>query len=241
MSWLSDLLGRRRNGEPAISFPNLPTQPATVESSAMTQDEFRRAAGISSALAARWYPHIDAAMRDYKIDTPLQKAHFIAQVGHESASFTRVTENLNYSVAGLLATFPTRVTRAMADLLGRSDAHPADQVAIANLVYGSRLGNRAGTNDGWLYRGRGLIQTTGRSNYKACGEGVGVDFENQPEKLAEDKFAALSAGWYWQSRNVNAAAERDDLKEVRRLINGGSNGIDDCRERLDVAKAVLCG
>lgn len=240
MTWLFDLIGRLRNGKPAVSFPDLPIQPSTVEKSTMTQDEFTRAAGLNAALGARWFPFIESTLREFKIDTPLQKAHFIAQVGHESVGFTRTVESLNYSVNGLLATFPTRVTRAMAEVLGRSDAHPADQKAIANLVYGNRLGNRAGTDDGWNYRGRGLIQTTGRSNYKECGEAIGIDFENQPERLGEDKYAALSAGWFWKSRNVGAAAEKDDLIAVRKLVNGGTNGIDDCRARLEKAKAVLC-
>ena len=240
MTWLSDLLGRLRNGKPAVSFPDLPTQPAKLESSIMTQDEFTRAAGISTALGDRWFQFIEAAMRDFKIDTPLQKAHFIAQVGHESGGFTKIVESLNYSVAGLRATFPSRVTPTQAEMLGRKGGQAADQRQIANLVYGNRLGNRAGTDDGWNFRGRGLIQITGRSNYKACGEGIGVDLENQPDKLSEDKYAALSAAWYWDSRNINAAAERDDLISVRRLINGGTIGIDDCAARLKVAKAVLC-
>lgn len=240
MTFLSDLLGRLRNGKPAFSFPDLPTQNATVETQSMTQDEFARAAGLSAALSARWFPFIEAAMREFKIDTPLQKAHFIAQVGHESGGFTRTVESLNYSVAGLLATFPTRITKAQAQAIGRTENQAADQRQIANLVYGNRLGNRAGTEDGYNFRGRGLIQITGRSNYKACGEGLMIDLENQPSTLAEDKYAALSAGWFWSSRDINRWAEMDDLEKVRRLINGGVNGIDDCRARLEKAKGVLC-
>lgn len=240
MTLLSDILGRLRKGQSPFSFPDLPTQPATVEKPKMTQDEFTRAAGLSLAQGARWFPFIESAMRDFKIDTPLQKAHFIAQVGHESGGFEKVTESLNYSVSGLLATFPSRVTVTQANMLGRKDGQPADQRQIANLVYGNRLGNRAGTDDGWKYKGRGLIQITGRSNYQQCGEGIGIDLENQPEKLSEDKFAALSAAWFWQSRNINGPADRDDLVAVRKLVNGGTNGIDDCRARLEKAKAVLC-
>lgn len=240
MTFLTDLLGRLRNGKPAVSFPDLPLQSATVETQSMTQDEFTRAAGLSSALGARWFPFIEAAMREFKIDTPLQKAHFIAQVGHESVGFTKTVESLNYSVAGLLETFKKHVTPAQARALGRSDAHAADQRQIANLVYGSRLGNRAGTDDGYNFRGRGLIQITGRSNYKACGEGLKIDLENQPATLAEDKYAALSAGWFWSYRDINRWAELDDLTQVRKLVNGGNIGIDDCRDRLDKAKDVLC-
>lgn len=240
MTFLTDILGRLRNGKPAVSFPDLPLQSATVETQSMTQDELTRAAGLSSALGARWFPFIEAAMREFKIDTPLQKAHFIAQVGHESAGFTRTVESLNYSVAGLLATFPTRITKVQAQALGRSDTQAADQRQIANLVYGNRLGNRAGTDDGFNFRGRGLIQITGRSNYKACGEALMIDLENQPSTLGEDKYAALSAGWFWSSRDLNRWAELDDIEKITRLINGGINGMDDRSARLAKAKAVLC-
>lgn len=239
MTFLSELIGRLRNGKPAVSFPDLPLQQATTEKPQMTLDEFQRATGISLALATRWHPHVDAAMRDFKIDTPLQQAHFLAQVGHESNSFTVIVENLNYSVAGLRATFPSRVNASQAAMYGRTDRQPANQKAIANLVYGGRLGNVL-ENDGWNHRGRGLIQITGRSNYKICGEAIGIDLENQPAKLEEDKYAALSAAWYWNWRNVGAAAEQDDLSKVRRLINGGVIGLEDCRVRLSRAKAALC-
>lgn len=242
MSWLSDLLQRLKGGSQPLSFPDLPLQSATItpKANSMTIDEFRRAAGISDDLAARWLPHIEEAMRNFKIDTPLQMAHFIAQVGHESGGFTKVIESLNYSVSGLRATFPTRISVAQANMYGRTDSQPANQQAIGDLAYGGRLGNRLNTHDGYNFRGRGLIQITGRTNYKACGEGIGVDLENQPALLAEDKYAALSAAWYWDWRNINSAAESDDVTRVTRLINGGTVGLDDRKARLDKAKAVLC-
>lgn len=239
MSLLSDILGRLRNGQSPVSFPDLPLQSATVETQSMTQDEFTRAAGLSAALGARWFPFIEAAMREFKIDTPLQKAHFIAQTGHESVGFTKTIESLNYSVAGLLETFRTRITKAQAQALGRTDSQPADQRQIANLVYGNRLGNRAGTDDGFNFRGRGLIQITGRSNYKACGEGLKIDLENQPATLAEDKYAALSAGWFWSSRDLNRWAEANDLRRIVTIVNGGLNGYDDRLKRFNQAIGVL--
>jgi len=241
MTLLSDILGRLRKGQSPFSFPDLPTQPATVEKPKMTQDEFTRAAGLSLAQGARWFPFIEACLREFKIDTSKQKAAFIANVAHESAGFTKVVESLNYSVAGLLATFPTRVTRAQAEIMGRSESHSADQKAIAIQVYGNRLGNRAGTDDGWNFRGRGLIQITGRSNYKACGEVIKIDFENQPEKLSEDKYAALSAGWFWSVNNLNGLAEQGDFRQIVLKINGGLNGYDDRLARYKKAIGVLNG
>jgi len=125
--------------------------------------------------------------------------------------------------------------------MGRSESHSADQKAIAIQVYGNRLGNRAGTDDGWNFRGRGLIQITGRSNYKACGEVIKIDFENQPEKLSEDKYAALSAGWFWSVNNLNGLAEQGDFRQIVLKINGGLNGYDDRLARYKKAIGVLNG
>lgn len=233
-------MSRLRKGKPAFSFPDLPTQQSTVEKSIMTIDEFKRAAAISDALAGRWHPFIEAAMRDFHIDTPLQQAHFIAQVGHESGGFTVTRESLNYSVDGLIATFPTRITRTQAEMYGRKDNQPANQQQIANLVYNGRLGNRLNSNDGYNFRGRGLIQITGRSNYKVCGEAIGIDLENQPATLEQDKYAALSAAWFWSWKDLNRLAEQDNVLAITRLINGGTKGIDDRQARMEKAKAVLC-
>ena len=100
------------------------------------------------------------------------------------------------------------------------------------------LGNvRAG--DGYRYRGRGVLQITGRDNYRRFGALIGVDIESQPDRAAEPAIAMALACAYWTSRRINAAADRNDIVAVTRLINGGLNGIDDRRERLARAKAIL--
>lgn len=100
------------------------------------------------------------------------------------------------------------------------------------------LGNiRAG--DGYRYRGRGVLQITGRDNYRRFGQLIGVDIESQPDRAAEPAIAMAVACAYWTSRRINAAADRDDVEAVTRLINGGLNGIDDRRQRLARAKAIL--
>ena len=155
----------------------------------MNQTQFQKAAGISAGLAARWYPHITAAMKDCGITAPLDQAMFIAQCGHESLGFNRVVENFNYSIAGL-ADFVRygRLTQDQANSLGRSQSETVltleRQRAIANIVYSKRLGNNRAT-DGWVYRGRGLIQITGLSNYRGCGSGLKVDLVAQPELLEQ--------------------------------------------------------
>ncbi|EPZ1700519.1 glycoside hydrolase family 19 protein, partial [Salmonella enterica subsp. enterica] len=125
----------------------------------MNLSQFQQAACISAELAARWYPHITAAMSEFGITAPLDQAMFIAQVGHESMGFSAVVENFNYTPSALVATFGKRITQQQADALGRTSGHAARQDAIANLVYSNRLGNKA-PGDGWKYRGRGLIQIT---------------------------------------------------------------------------------
>ncbi|HDX8968497.1 TPA: glycoside hydrolase family 19 protein [Klebsiella oxytoca] len=207
----------------------------------MNQSKFQQAAGISAGLAARWYPHITAAMKEFGITAPVDQAMFIAQCGHESTGFTQLVENFNYSVSGLAGFVRAgRLTQDQANSLGRRQGEPslplARQRAIANLVYNKRNGNK-GPGDGWLYRGRGLIQITGLTNYRDCGTGLKVDLVAQPELLAQDEYAARSAAWFYASKGCLKYS--GDLVRVTLIINGGQNGIDDRRARFLKAKSVL--
>lgn len=202
---------------------------------------FRRAAGITEQLAARWHPHITAAMKEFGIDQPEHQAMFIAQVGHESGDFMRLQENFNYSVPGL-ANFVRagRITQGQANALGRKPYEKSlpleRQRAIANLVYSKRLGNN-GPTDGWLYRGRGLIQITGLANYRDCGNGLKVDLVTQPELLAQDEYAARSAAWFFATKGCMKFT--GDLVRVTQIINGGQNGIEGRRARYAAARKAL--
>lgn len=207
----------------------------------MNQSQFQKAAGISAGLAARWFPHITAAMKEFGITSAIDQAMFIAQCGHESLGFNRVVENFNYSIAGL-ADFVRygRLTQEQANSLGRPQSEtvlPLErQRAIANLVYSKRLGNN-GPNDGWLYRGRGLIQITGLLNYRDCGGGLKVDLVVQPQLLEQASYAARSAAWFYSSKGC--LRYPGDLVRVTQIINGGQNGINDRRVRFLKAKSVL--
>ncbi|ELY6326565.1 glycoside hydrolase family 19 protein [Cronobacter malonaticus] len=201
---------------------------------------FQKAAGISPELAARWQPRIVAAMAEFGIKKTVDQAMFIAQVGHESAGFSSLVESFNYSVAGLRATFSGRLTPDQINALGRKPYEKSlpleRQRAIANLVYSKRMGNN-GPGDGWNYRGRGLIQITGLTNYRDCGNGLKVDLVSQPELLAQDDYAARSAAWFFVSKGC--LNHPGDVTRVTQIINGGQNGIDDRRARFNAACKVL--
>lgn len=207
----------------------------------MTKDQFMRAAGISSSLAEKWYPHIVEAMNTYGIDTPKRQAHFIGQIGTESGGFQSVQESLNYSVAGL-AIFGIRLTAAQREELGRKPGEkalsPERQAAIANIVYGGRFGNNL-NGDGWKYRGRGLKQITFKANYEECGKALGLNLVDSPDLLLQDKYAALSAGWFWKANGCNQFADAGDVNGLTRRINGGLNGLQDRIDRTKRAEGVL--
>lgn len=195
------------------------------------------AACISAGLAARWFLHIDAAMKEFGITSPSDQAMFVAQVGHESVGFSALVESFNYSVEGLKKTFDTRLTPYQCEMLGREDGKQvAHQPQIAGLVYGGRMGNKD-AGDGWKYRGRGLIQITGLNNYRDCGTALKLDLISTPELLEQERHAARSAAWFYTSKGCMAYGA--DINRVTRIINGGLNGLDDRKARYNKARAAL--
>jgi len=177
---------------------------------------------------------LNETCRSFDITTPLRIAHFLAQTAHESANYTVLVENLNYGARGLLATWPSRFDEAKAALYERQPEK------IANYVYAERMGNGPeSSGDGWRFRGRGILQLTGRATYRAAGQFLGADLEAEPELLATPRFASLAAGWYWQARNINALCDSDDGVAVTEAVNGGRHGLEHRLELLNLAKAVL--
>lgn len=196
--------------------------------------QLQKILGCTAAVEAKWLEAINAACAKYAINTKLRLAAFIAQVGHESARLTAVTENLNYSAAGLQATWPSRFDAAKAAACARQPEK------IANVVYSGRMGNGPeASGEGWKYRGRGLIQCTGKSNYMAFSQSAGVDAIGNPDALAQPTLAAMSAGWFWNSKSLNSYADRSDLLSITKRINGGTNGQADREMLYKKALAVL--
>lgn len=203
----------------------------------LTEQRLADAMGITESAAGLWVSHVNSALSLCGCSTAEHVAMWIAQVGHESAGLTRLVESLNYTPDGLMATWPTRYTRARAIEHGRTQDKAADQRAIAIHVYGDRLGNRQGTDDGWRYRGRGPIQVTGRANYRECGQVIGVDLESEPSLLELRSTGAASTAWFWRKHKLTGY--NGDVLSVTRRINGGTNGIDDRQRRYQRALSVL--
>lgn len=172
----------------------------------------------------------------FEINTPLRAAHFIAQLAHESGCFHNVRENLNYSAEGLRQVF--RKYFPSVELAGEYARKPEK---IANRVYANRMGNRdEASGDGWKFRGRGLIQLTGRDNYRRCGDAIGINLEEIPDLVADNpKVAVQAAGWFWESNNLNQYADLDNIEDITREINGGLNGLKERKDFLEKAKRVL--
>lgn len=169
------------------------------------------------------YSALIQGMAEMGITDPNEQAMVLAQMSHESAGFSQLEENLNYSKDGLIATWPNRFANNP-ELAARLHRKPN---LIANSVYGNRMGNTE-PEDGWKYRGRGFIQLTGKDNYTAVSEGLGEDYVNNPDLLSDPLHAAKASLWWWQNRSgLSEAAQQGDVTTATRLINGGTNGLDD--------------
>jgi len=183
---------------------------------------------------------LNAAMEEFGITTPKRESAFIAQIAHESGQLLRVKENLNYSTPGLLSIFPRYFNEATAESYARQPQR------IASRVYANRLGNGdEASGEGWKYKGRGLIQITGKNNYRACSEALFADPEfllEQPESLEQPDPASRSAGWFWMANGLNELADDLRFSDITKKINGGYNGLEEreifwqrARAALDVA------
>ena len=181
----------------------------------------------------KWLGPLEEVFAKYDISTPVRQACFIGQCAHESGNFKTLQENLNYSAEGLMKTWPSRfATKEIADQYARQPAK------IAGKVYNGRLGNTS-EEEAAQYLGRGLIQLTGKENYGNCGLGIGVDLLTDPALLLDPRYAALSAGWFWNKKGLNALADAQDYETMTKRINGGLIGLDDRKAKIAKALTIL--
>ncbi|MBD1911577.1 MULTISPECIES: glycoside hydrolase family 19 protein [unclassified Leptolyngbya] len=227
-SWirkLSDLPERPTGSDPYVRLfvlredtPDVPsiTGPAIATPSKIyvTSDQMFKIIGSTqhSDRVNAMMPGINVTLKRFNINTPLRMAHFFGQILHESGGF-----------------------RWLRELWGPTDAQtryePPSRLA-------QNLGNTQ-AGDGKRYMGRGVIQLTGRANYAQFSKAMGVDFLSNPDLVASPQYAVTAAGWFWDTRNINKAADQDDLLKVTRQVNGGKNGLADREKYLKRAKQVL--
>jgi putative chitinase len=204
-----------------------------------------KAAGVKNPES--WVPHLESAFARYEITSQNQIAAWIAQTAHESAGYVLLQENLNYSADGLCAIWPNRFAILENNKPVKKDGknqpnkfalglHRKPEM-IANVVYAARMGNGPiESGDGWKYRGRGLKQLTGKTNYTKCGEGLGIDLVSKPDLLLQPQYAVLSAVWFWVENKCGPLADADDFVGLTKRINGGTIGLEDRTKRY---RAVL--
>lgn len=161
------------------------------------------------------------------ITTPIRIRHFMAQICVETGGLKSIEENLNYSARRLMQVWPSRFRT-----LAAAKPYANNPKALALKVYGGRNGNRLNTNDGWVYRGSGFMQNTGRANFRLAG------YEADPDALREPGPGFRAAVDYWTKHNLNALADQDDLKAIRRKINGETHGLSDAATYLRKAEKI---
>ncbi len=185
-----------------------------------------------------WHNALVQLFPDYEINTPKRMAAFIAQCAHESAGFMILTENLNYKWQTLRKIFPKYFPDdATAQ---RYASMPNKQEAIANKVYANRMGNGPEeSGDGYKYRGRGLIQLTGKQNYSWFAASLEISPEEATEYLGTFEGAAQSACWFWETNKLNQWADKGDIVTLTKRINGGTIGLDDRIKHYEHALHVL--
>lgn len=207
----------------------------------LTQDQLK--AIMPRCDAGQWIDPLNAAMERFEINTPSRMAAFLAQLAHESAETTRLTEGLSYSRAERLCAvwpkrFPTPASAA---------PYVRNPQALANFVYANRGGNGdKSSGDGWRYRGRGLFQLTFKDNYRLAGDALNLPLAADPDLVTTPAVAALTAASFWQRLGLNALADHqpgdDDMKDFEQIsirINGGRTGLPERKRYWAKAQAVL--
>jgi putative chitinase len=182
-----------------------------------------------------WAEALSKAAAEFCVDTPARIAPFLANWCHETAGFTRVEENLNYSAQRLMAVWPKRFPN-----IGVANAYARNPEALANYVYANRMGNGdEKSGDGWRFKGRGAPMLTGRTNYTLYAGLLGLPLVEHPELAKEIAVSARLAGAYWKKNGLNPRADAGDHEGIRKAINGGLLGFEEIKHLTDVAAGLL--
>jgi len=183
---------------------------------------------------AEWLAAINELLPKYEINSKSRISCFLAQCVHESAGFTALKENLNYSAEGLQKTFAKYFTAAQAVSYAKKPE------LIANRVYANRMGNGdEASGDGFRYCGRGVIQLTGKTNYERFAKSINKTLEETVAYLTTVSGALESACWFWKTNNLNSLADSEDMKSITKKINGGFLGLEDRIKHFNEIKQVL--
>lgn len=206
------------------------------------------AAGVKDV--QKWLGPVQKACAEFQIDTLERIAGFVSQTAHESAGYTILTENLNYSADTMAVVWPNRFAEKGPDgkYIKENGKNKPNKFAlalhrkpemIANVVYSNRMGNGSiESGEGWLYRGRGLKQLTGKENYTKCGKALGLDLVTNPNLLLENNNAVRSAGWFWSFNRCSDFADKRDVQGLTKRINGGLIGLQDRQKRFDAVMSA---
>jgi len=181
----------------------------------------------------KWLDPLNETFQKYDINTPKRQACFIGQCMHESGGFRLTKENLNYSASSLMKTWPSRFPD-----MDTAEKYEHNPVKIASKVYAGRMGNIT-PEDAGMYIGRGLIQLTGKDNYKTASDALNEDLLATPQLVEEPRYAALTAGWFWNKKGLNALADSNDIETMTKRINGGTLGLDDRKAKINMALNAL--
>jgi len=186
-------------------------------------------------IGEQWVDALNETFQRFNILTPLQQASFIGQCGHECGNFKILEENLNYRAETLMKLWKSRFPT-----IEIANEYARNPKKIANKVYASRMGNRdESSGDGFRFRGRGCIQLTGHANYFHAGNACSEDFVMNPDLVATPKYAAMTAGWFWNTHKLNQYADTRDFTMMTKRINGGTIGLNDRIKHINHALEVL--
>ena len=186
----------------------------------------------------QWHNALSQLLPDYEINTPQRIAAFMAQCAHESGEFVFLSENLNYKPATLRKIFPKYFPDD--GIANQYCSRPNKAEAIANKVYANRMGNGdESSGDGYRYRGRGLIQVTGKQNYTWFAASLQITPEEAADYMGTFEGAAQSACWFWETNNLNQWADKGDIMTLTKRINGGTIGLEDRIKHYEHALHVL--